>query len=122
MLYRGYSSENYQNNRTFQLTDVELVKRDILNHIHTSKGERVMMPNFGTRIPQMVFEPLDHITLSIIEEDLNSVIANDPRVQLLSLSVLPDYNNNAIVASLLLKYIELNMTEQFELNIIMENN
>ena len=55
-LYRGYSSYEYQNKKTFSVTDVELVKLDLLNHIFTRKGDRVMMPNFGTRIPDLAFE------------------------------------------------------------------
>lgn len=116
-LYRGFSSYEYQNTKSFGISDVELVKLDILNHIFTRKGERVMMPNFGTRIPDMAFEPLDAITTSIIEEDLRAVIAFDPRVQLLNL-VLEQYPDEyAIVVRIRVLYVELNMEGSIDLNI-----
>jgi phage baseplate assembly protein W len=116
-LYRGYSSHQYQSNKTFALTDIELVKMDLLNHIFTAKGTRVMMPNFGTRIPDLAFEPLDSFTLAILQEDLQAVFAFDPRVQLLGLSINPDYDNNAVTANAELLYIELNMQGSLDLNI-----
>jgi len=119
-LYRGYSTYEYQRNKSFILTDVELVKMDLLNHIFTHKGERVMMPNFGTRIPDLAFEPLDQITLDIVEEDLRAVIAFDPRVQLMELRILPFYDENMVVASAKLLYIELNIIGNLDLNITFE--
>lgn len=116
-LYKGYSSYEYQTNKTFSLSDVELVKMDLLNHIFTRRGERVMMPTFGTRIPDLAFEPLDGITLEILEEDLRAVFAFDPRVKLLELSITPLYDQNTIVASAKLFYVELNMTGNLDLNI-----
>lgn len=119
-LYRGYSSYEYQRNKTFSLNDIELVKMDLLNHIFTRRGERVMMPTFGTRIPDMTFEPLDDITLDIIEEDLRSVFNFDPRVQLLNLTISPDYDANTIIATADLLYIELDMTGNLNINIVFE--
>lgn len=120
-LYRGYSTYEYQRNKSFVLTDIELVKMDLLNHIYTRKGERVMMPNFGTRIPDLAFEPLDQITLDILEEDLTTVINFDPRVQLLELNINPQPDVNAVVASAYLLYVELNMTGTLDLNITFED-
>lgn len=119
-LYRGYSSFEYEKNKTFSLTDVELVKMDILNHIFTRRGERVMMPTYGTRIPDLAFEPLDEITLGILREDLETVINFDPRVELLQMSVIPDYDSNRVVASARMLYIELNVIDNLNLNILFE--
>ena len=120
--YRGYSSYEYQSKKTFNLTDLELVKLDLLNHIFTRRGERVMMPLFGTRIPDLPFEPLDPITLSILEEDLRTVIQFDPRVQLLELVVTPSYDTNSVVAAMLLLYVELNITDNLDINLVFEGS
>jgi phage baseplate assembly protein W len=119
-LYRGYSSHEYQNNKRFNLTDVELVKLDLLNHIFTRRGERVMMPTFGTRIPDLPFEPLDQLTLDVLEEDLRAVFTFDPRVELLKLNIIPLYDQNAVIASARLQYIELNMVDNLDINLVFE--
>lgn len=121
-LYRGYSSYEYQANKTFSVTDVNLVKLDLLNHIFTRKGERVMMPNFGTRIPDLAFEPMDQITLSILEDDLRAVFAFDPRVTLQELNIIPLYDTNTVIASAKLLYVELNVQGNLDINITFEGS
>ena len=117
-LYNGFSSHEYDVNKTFGISDVELVKLDILSHLFTHKGDRLMMPTFGSRLPDLAFEPLDGATISIIEEDIRTVIGFDPRVSLTRLDVTPDYDNNSVVAQVELYYIELNMYGNMDINIV----
>jgi len=63
----------------FTLKDVELAKRDLLNHFYTRKGERLGEPEFGSIIQDLVFEPLDDRTVNAVEDDVRDVVANDPR-------------------------------------------
>ncbi len=121
-LYRGFSSYEYERTKRFLLTDLELVKRDLLNHIFTSRGERVGQPWFGTRIPNVPFEPLDEVTIDVVREDLITVFTFDPRVQMLNLSVDPDYDTYSIIASARLLYIELDMVDDMVLNIRTEDS
>jgi len=116
-IYRGFSTANWKSRGTFGLSNIELVKQDLLNHIYTIKGERVMMPNFGTRIPTLTFEPNDEITKSIIREDLNEVFNYDPRVSLVSLNILTLPDNNAIIALADLLYIEFNVRDVLKIEV-----
>jgi phage baseplate assembly protein W len=116
-LYKGYSSFEYQRRKTFKLRDLDLVKMDLLNHIFTKKGERVMMPNFGTMIPEMTFEPLDDETVSTVREEVVRVVNYDPRVELINIDVTPDYDTNSISVAVNLFYIELGTSDIMELNI-----
>ena len=116
-IYRGFSSAKWNTSRTFGLSNIELVKQDLLNHIYTLKGERLMMPNFGTRIPMLTFEPNDEETRRIVEDDLRSVFAYDPRVSLISLSVLNLPDNNAIIAFADLLYVEFNVRDVLNIEV-----
>jgi len=106
MAYLGFSTFG-AGRKGFQLNGKELVIRDLLNHIYTLKGERVMLPDFGTRIPLMAFEPLDQLTLAAVEEDLRQVFDYDPRIELMELAVMALPDNNAIVAFADVRYVEL---------------
>ncbi len=119
-LYKGFSSFEFQAKKTFKLRDIEIVKLDLLNHIFTRQGERVMMPAFGTLIPDLTFEPLTSETVDIVREEVLRVINYDPRVDLLSIEVQPNFDNSAITCAAQLFYIELNLTDNFELNIEFE--
>lgn len=116
--YKGFSTKNWRSNSSnFLITDIELVKRDLLNHIFTEKGSRLMMPNWGTRIPALTFEQNDEYTRSIIEEDITAVIKADPRVKLVSLDITSLSSNNAIIASVVLHYIEFNVTDNLNIEV-----
>lgn len=121
-LYRGFSSYEYERNKTFKINDLNLVKLDLLNHIYTRRGERVMMPTFGTRIPDLPFEPLDDITLEILRNDLLEVFNFDPRVEVLDLIITPDFDGNSVTAAARLLYIELNLIDDLNLNIVFEGD
>lgn len=71
----------------YSLTNLDLVKRDILNQFATPLGSRVMLPNFGTRIYEYLFDPFDEITKNIIIEDALRVVKDDPRVALEQIDV-----------------------------------
>lgn len=119
-VYKGYSSFEFLQTKSFRLNDIELVKLDLLNHIFTRRSERVMMPTFGTIIPDLVFEPLDEETVDILDDELNLVFDYDPRVELVDLSIDADYDNSTVTVGALLRYIELNTTELFDFNIEFE--
>lgn len=116
-LYKGFSSFEFVSNNTFSLNDIELVKMDLLNHVFTRRGERVMMPTFGTAIPDLTFEPLDEDVIETIEDELILVFDYDPRVELIELDIRPDYDNNALTAAAQLQYLEFNLVDAFNLNI-----
>jgi phage baseplate assembly protein W len=116
-LYKGFSSFEFQRKKSFKIRDIELVKLDLLNHIFTKRGERVMMPTFGTQIPEMTFEPLDDTTVGIVESEVTRVIDFDPRVELLDINVQPDYDTGSLYVGANVLYIELNLVDNLELNI-----
>lgn len=117
ILYKGISFFRYQYDKTIIMTNIELVKRDLLNHIFTRKGDRVKMPLFGTTIPDKLFEPLDQSVILEIELELEEVFNYDPRVELIKLEITPLYDKNTLYAVADLKYLELNMTDRFDLHL-----
>jgi len=90
----------------YTTTDIELVKHDLLNHFNTKVGERVMLPNFGSIIHDMLYEPLDINSKEIIYEDVRRVINSEPRVQLISDPVLSERDNGIRIE------VELNFIPQ----------
>ncbi len=87
----------------YSLTNIELVKRDILNHFATPMGSRVMMPDFGTRIYEYLFDPFDEYTKSAIVADATNVVNSDPRVEIVSIDVFQEDQALNIVMNLLFK-------------------
>ena len=77
-MYNGFST--LTNSKKFRLTDFNLVKQDLQNHFNVRKGEKLMNPDFGTIIWDMIFEPLTDQTRNLIVQDIKKIVATDPRL------------------------------------------
>ena len=78
-VYKGFST--YNRTKKFRVTDVDLVKQNLYNHFNIRKGEKLMQPNFGSIIWNMLFEPLTDEVRDIIVNDVKTVVSYDPRVR-----------------------------------------
>ncbi len=101
----------------FRRTGIELVKKDLLYHIFTRRGDRVMMPEFGTDIQDMTFEPNDAMTQNRILGEIQAVIDHDPRVELIQSVIEVDEDNYKISVEVVLRFIELEIVETLNLDI-----
>jgi len=119
-LYRGYSSFEFQNTKSLSIRDIELVKMDILSHIFTSRGTRVMMPDFGSGIPELAFEQLDGDLVDELYAELLMIFDYDPRVNIVNLVLTPEFDTNSVYVEATLFYVELNTVDDLNLNIQFE--
>jgi len=116
--YIGFSSIN--KTKKFRLTDFALVKQDIINNFNIRKGDKLMNPEFGTIIWDMIFEPLDTASQDAIVNDVKQIIANDPRV--VAENVLVTTFEKGIQIEISLIYVSTNQREQLTLNFNNETN
>jgi len=78
--YKGFST--IDQSKKFRLTDLELVKRDLLNHFSIRTGEKLMQPEFGSIIWNMLYEPLTPEVQAVIVADVKRIIEYDPRLSI----------------------------------------
>ena len=99
--YFGFST--YNRAKKFKLTDFELVKQDLFNHFHIRKGEKLMQPNFGTIVWNVLFEPFTEEIKNLIVDDVQKVIDYDPRINAEQVKLI-EYTNG-IQIEIDLKYV-----------------
>ena len=97
----------------FTITDQELIKRDLLNEFYTKKGERVMRPNFGSIIWDLLMDPSDDKLVNAVTQDIRKIVSKETRVELVDLTVY--VADHAISADVLLKYLPFNNSESLYL-------
>ena len=78
-MYRGFSTVG--RNKRFRLDDFDLVKQDLINNFNIRKGEKLMNPNYGTMIWNVLFEPMTPTLQNLILTDIKTIIGNDPRIE-----------------------------------------
>ena len=118
IMYRGFSTIG--RNRKYRLTDFELVKQDLINHFYIRKGEKLMNPNFGTIIWNVVHEPLTEDLKSVIVTDINDIASSDPRLSIDNV-VVTEYSQG-IQVELQLRYVQTNQTNLLNLQFDNQSN
>lgn len=77
------------------------IARSIRNLVFTVPGERFFNQNLGSKVSRSLFENIDEVSASIIRDEIENTINNyEPRVQLISVDISPDYDNNAFDATI----------------------
>ena len=116
--YKGFSSNEIKNN--FKLYDIELVKRDLMNHFYIRKGEKLENPNFGTIIWDMLFENFSSEVRRLITEDVEQIINYDPRVKVNALTI--DSTDQGIRIQADVVYLPFNINERMTFDFDKTNN
>jgi len=116
--YKGFSSNEIKNN--FKLYDIDLVKRDLLNHFYIRKGEKLENPNFGTIIWDMLFENFTPEVKELISKDVETIINFDPRIAVQQVSI--DSTDQGIRIEAEIIYLPFNINERMTFDFDRENN
>jgi phage baseplate assembly protein W len=111
-MYRGFSTFNRF--KKFRVTDAELVKQNLYNHFNTRQGEKLMQPNFGSIVWNMMFEPLNEETKSLIVEDVKTIVSYDPRTRATNVTVVQFDHGLQIIIDLL--YLTTNQSDRLSLS------
>lgn len=109
VIYQGFSTVYNQGNKKYSLTSYDLIKQDLLNALNTRKGSRVMNPNEGTIIWDMIFEPLTEETQQAIVQDIANIVAKDPRLSVSNIDITAV--NNSIFMTLDLVFVADNVSD-----------
>jgi phage baseplate assembly protein W len=110
--YKGFSTQ--AGSKNFRLTDFNLIKQDILNHFNIRKGEKLMRPNFGTIIWNVLHEPFTEDLKSVITQDVKAIAAYDPRVSFDNI-IITEFDQG-IQIELQLRYVLTNQTNVMLMN------
>lgn len=118
IMYRGFSTVDRK--KKFRLTDFELVRRDLINHFHIRKGEKLMNPSFGTIIWNVLHEPLTDNLKSIITTDVKNIVSSDPRLAV-DRVMITEYDQGLQI-DLELRYVQTNQSSLLNLRFDNQNN
>ena len=85
---------NPLNGDLIAIKNVNAITRSIRNIVLTIPGEKFFDPDFGSNVSRLLFENVDDITASQIQEEIEFSINNyEPRVKLINVEVIADNDN-----------------------------
>ena len=107
--------------RNANTKDVAIVKNDnaikqaVKNLILTVPGEKPFQPEIGSRISDLLFEPLDTFTSdSIKQEVINTISQYEPRVRIVNVFVKANFDKNSFDVELRYQIVGLPPVESIE--------
>lgn len=95
------------------VTNENSIKQAIKNLILTIPGEKPFQPLVGSRVYELLFEPLDPFTVDAIRDEvINTITQHERRVQLVNVDVTPIYENNKINVTVVYQVIGVPIIEE----------
>lgn len=93
----------------------DLIKASIQRIIGTNQGERVMEPQFGTKLRAMLFEQLDDILIDDVKDEIYKIISEqEPRIILTDVAFDFDFDNSTIYIGVMFKYRRSGIEDNFD--------
>jgi phage baseplate assembly protein W len=89
------------------------ISRSIRNLVFTLPGERFFNQNLGSRVSRQLFENMDAVSASIIEDEIRNTINNyEPRVRLINVEVTPNYDENEFNVTITYRIVGIDVLPQ----------
>lgn len=111
--YRGFSTAD-STTLSSKVYDLNLIKQNIINHFQTRKGERVMNPEFGTIIWDVIFDPFTTAVKQAISDDVTRILNYDSRVIPTEITIVEA--DSGMIIDTTLYYSQINMSEKMRLD------
>lgn len=101
--------------------DVSVVKNDnaikqsVKNLVLTNPGEKHFQPNIGSRVFNLLFEPLDAFTADAVKDEvINTINQYEPRVELTDVVVVPIDQGNKLSITIEYRIVGLPVVETID--------
>ena len=77
------------------LKNENAIARAVRNIVLTTPGEKLFDPDFGSSVSEILFENVDEITAVSIQDEIRNCLNNyEPRVDLIDVDVVPNFDEN----------------------------
>lgn len=97
--------------------DIERINQSLFILFETSKGSRLMMPEFGSDIRKYRFDPIDRVLMERLRYTITEDIKRwEPRISLTSIEFLEDpqmIDNNILYISISYQVINTDVTANY---------
>ena len=95
------------------LKNESAIARSIRNLVFTLPGERFFNENLGSRVSRSLFENIDEISASVIQDEITNTINNyEPRVNLINVVVSPNYDENEFNVTINYRIVGIDVLSQ----------
>ena len=111
---------NPLNDDLIVLKNEQAIARSIRNIVFTFPGEKFFDETFGSDVSRSLFENIDDLSAETMRDQIEESINRfEPRVNLRTVKVLPDFDNNAYEAVVIYDIVGIDVPAQ-ELEFVLQ--
>ncbi len=106
---------NPLNSDAIAIKNETAIARSVRNLIFTLTGE-VPYSTIGSSVNRLLFENMDAFTATALETEIRGVLTNEPRINVISVDIVPNFENNEFNVTLVYDIIGIDVPPQ-QLNV-----
>jgi len=106
---------NPLNSDAISIKNETAIARSVRNLIFTLTGE-VPYSTIGSSVNRLLFENMDAFTATALETEIRGVLTNEPRINVISVDIVPNFENNEFNVTLVYDIIGIDVPPQ-QLNV-----
>lgn len=106
---------NPLNSDAIAIKNETAIARSVRNLIFTLSGE-VPYSTIGSSVNRLLFENMDAFTATALETEIRGVLTNEPRINVISVDIVPNFDNNEFNVTLVYEIIGIDVPPQ-QLNV-----
>ena len=92
------------------LKNENAIARAVRNIVLTTPGEKLFDPDFGSSVSEILFENVDEITAVSIQDEIRNCLNNyEPRVDLIDVDVVPNFDENQFDVKITYKIVGIDI-------------
>ena len=115
-------NKNPLSNDVISIKNETAIARSLRNIVYTIPGEIPFNPQFGTNISRTLFDNMDKISASLLENQIrDSITRFEPRVNLLNVEVQPLYDTNEFNVNIIYQIVGIDVPAQ-SLTFVLQSN
>ena len=101
------------NDDVITIKDRNAIARSLRNIVFTRPGEKFFNPTFGSRVTESLFDNVSGVAALTIRDEIDRSITNyEPRVQLRSVKVKPNFDDNEMNVTIVYTIIGIDSPPQ----------
>ena len=105
--------KNPMTNDLIALKNANAIARSVRNIVLTIPGEKPFDPYFGSNVRNILFENLDNLSANLLIQEIRLSIENyEPRVDLVAVEAMPDYDSNSYDVTIVYEIIGADIPPQ----------
>lgn len=98
-----------------KVTGGESISQSIKTILSTYPGERHMLPEFGSRLREYLFDPIDIDTLDLMQTEIEFALERwEPRIIVSNIDITEDVDRNQLVINIFYTSIDTGVDDIFE--------